>query len=366
VAVFWAVNATACVPPVRFGPERQDASWSAYLGNPRHDASAAESLSADPRPLWRTDAGRAVRGAPALGESVIAVGTVDRTVVLLNRESGELLWRSRLGGTIRGGPLLDADRLYVGTEAAPDGRVYALRLRTGRPLWVAKTGGVAAPLALDGDALYAGSERGVVLRLDPETGDIRWRRRLSGAVRAAPVPTAGGLAVATDADSLFLLDARTGEVLARTGTPGAVLGTPASGADVLYLGTTAGRILAVDLPSLRVRWSQDAGDAVYGAPALTQDTLYVLTRRGTLWAVPIAQPAAARRVDLDIIATAGPTPVAAGVLVASVGGEILLVQRADGAIRWRGRVDGPVEEPPLVRDRQLVVVGGRGDIQTFR
>jgi hypothetical protein len=29
-------------------------------------------------------------------------------------------------------------------------------------------------------------------------------------------------------------------------------------------------------------------------------------------------------------------------------------------------VDGPVEQPPLVRDRQLVVVGGRGAIHTYR
>jgi eukaryotic-like serine/threonine-protein kinase len=296
---------------------------------------------------------------------------VDRTVVLLNRESGEVLWRSRLGGTIRSGPLLDDDRLYVGTEAAPDGRVYALRLRTGKPIWAAKTGGVAAPLALDGDALYAGSERGVVLRLDPESGAIRWRRRLSGGVRAAPVSTAGGLAVATDADSLYLLDPRTGEVLARVGTPGAVLGTPAVGPDRLYLGTTAGHIQAVEVPTLRVLWDCDARDAVYGAPALWQDTLYALTRQGTLWMVPVAQPTSARRVELDIVATAGPTPVAGGgggggVLVASVGGEILLVQRSDGTVRWRGRVDGPIEEPPLVRDRQMVVIGGRGDIHTFR
>lgn len=366
MAAFWAVNATACVPPVRFGPDRQESPWSAYLGSPRHDVSAAESLNVDPRPLWRADAGRAVRGAPALGESVVAVGTVDRTVVLLSRESGELLWRSRLGGTIRSGPLLDDDRLYVGTEAAPDGRVYALRLKTGRPIWVAKTGGVAAPLALDGDALYAGSERGVVLRLDAETGAIRWRHRLSGGIRAAPVPTASGLAVATDDDSLYLLDARTGDVLARARTPGAVFGTPATSPDRLYLGTTSGHVQAVELPTLRVLWDHDAKDAVYGAPALVLDTLYVLTRKGTLWMVPVTQPAAAHGIELDIVATAGPTPVAGSVLVASVGGEILLVQRSDGAIRWRSRVDGPVEEPPLVRDRQLVVLGGRGAIQAFR
>ncbi|OLC71294.1 MAG: hypothetical protein AUH78_18535 [Gemmatimonadetes bacterium 13_1_40CM_4_69_8] len=366
MAAFWAVNAMACVPPVRFGPDRQELSWPAYLGNARHDASVAESLNPDPRPLWHLGAGRAVRGAPALGETVLAVGTVDRSVVLVNRENGEVLWRSRLGGTIHGGPLLDEDRLYVATEASPDGRVYALRLRTGKPLWTAKTDGIEAPLAFDGNALFAGTERGTVLRLDPETGTIRWRRRLSGAIRAAPVPSARGLAVATDADTLYLLSRETGEIQRRLPTPGAVLAAPALGGERLYLGTTEGHVLAVDLPSLGVAWDCRTGDAVYGAPALARDTLYVLARNGKLWLIPANAPLGARSFDLGIVATAGPTPVAAGVLVASVSGEVLLVSRADGSIIWRARVDGPVEEPPLVRDRQLVVVAGRGDIQVYR
>ena len=263
-------------------------------------------------------------------------------------------------------PLLDEDRLYVATEASPDGRVYALRLRTGKPLWTAKTDGIEAPLAFDGNALFAGTERGTVLRLDPETGTIRWRRRLSGAIRAAPVPSARGLAVATDADTLYLLSRETGEIQRRLPTPGAVLAAPALGGERLYLGTTEGHVLAVDLPSLGVAWDCRTGDAVYGAPALARDTLYVLARNGKLWLIPANAPLGARSFDLGIVATAGPTPVAAGVLVASVSGEVLLVSRADGSIMWRARVDGPVEEPPLVRDRQLVVVAGRGDIQVYR
>jgi len=69
---------------------------------------------------------------------------------------------------------------------------------------------------------------------------------------------------------------------------------------------------------------------------------------------------------LGITATAGPMPVASGVLVASVSGEVLLVDRRSGTILWRVQLDGPIEQPPLVRDRQLVIVAGRGDIRAYR
>src|SRR5437870_2719126 len=198
VAAFGAVNATACattyVPPAKLGPPRQETAWPAYLGTPRHDAAAAESLNADPRPLSTVDVGRAVRGSPALGETVLAVGTVERVVALVELATGQALWRTRLSGTISGGPLLEGDRLYVATEASPDAKIYALRLRDGQPIWSTRTESVVAPLALEGDTLYAATETGEVLRLETAGGRVTWRRRLpgGGAARAGPVPAAGG------------------------------------------------------------------------------------------------------------------------------------------------------------------------------
>jgi outer membrane protein assembly factor BamB len=372
VAAWCTVNAIACTAyspaAAKLTPERQETPWTVYLGTPQHDASAAETLSADPRPRWRAAVTRAVRGCPALGERIIAVGTVDRQVVLLNRATGRVLWRVRLQGTIRAGPLLDRDRVYAGTEASPDGRVYALNLKDGRVLWSTRTGSVEASLALDHDTLYAATEPGVVLRLATADGKVVWRRRLSGAVRVPPVPTPDGLAVATTADTLFLLDRATGAVRQRLATAGAVLGGPALGPDGkdLYFGTTGGHVVAVRLPQLSVTWDVAAGDAIFGAPALARDTVYALARNGTLWLIPRTDAAGARSLPLGIVATAGPTPLARGVLAASVSGEVVLVDPASGRIGWRVQLDGPIEQPHLVRDGDLVVVGGRGDIHTYR
>ncbi|MEX2157462.1 MAG: PQQ-binding-like beta-propeller repeat protein [Gemmatimonadales bacterium] len=354
------------MPVVKPGPVRQEIGWPAYLGNARHDAGAGETLNPDPRPLWRAGVGRAVRGSPALGEAIVAVGTADRYVVLVDRASGDILWRSRIDGTIRAGPLLDEDRLYVATEAQPDGRVYAIRLRDGKQIWRTRVGSVVAPLAFDSDALYAGTEEGTVLRLEPERGRVQWRRALNGAVRAGPVPTPYGLAVATTADTLYLLDRETGVVRGRLPTPGSVLATPATDGRRLYLATMSGRVVAIDLATWSVRWDRPAGDAVYGAPALAGDTLYVVARDGRLWIIPADAPEGAASHALGIVATAGPTPLVSGVLVGSVSGEVLLVDRASGNILWRAQVVGPIEEPPLVRDRQVVVVAGRGNIHSYR
>jgi hypothetical protein len=42
------------------------------------------------------------------------------------------------------------------------------------------------------------------------------------------------------------------------------------------------------------------------------------------------------------------------------------VDGATGSIRWRAQLDGPIEQPPLVHRRELVVTAGRGDIRIYR
>src|SRR2546422_8083505 len=51
-------------------------------------------------------------------------------------------------------------------------------------------------------------------------------------------------------------------------------------------------------------------------------SVYALARNGTLWIVPVDGPARARSFALDLTATAGPMPIASGVLVASVSGDV--------------------------------------------
>lgn len=366
MAVLGAVNASACAPVIRHGPERQAVVWPVYLGSPAHDASASARMDTAPRPGWHTSAGREIRGAPAVGQGVIAVGNTEKTVLLLGTDSGQVLWDRRLSGTLRGGPLLTADRVYAATEESPTGKVYALEMRTGKVSWSVKTGGIAASLVLAGRWIFAGTESGAVIAIDVDTGSVRWRRRLSGSVRAAPVFTPAGLFVVTTSDSLYLLDSATGEVRRRARAPGPVLATPATDGGRIYLATANGVLAAIDPATLDTIWTRNVGGGVYGSPAVARDTLYALTRTGRLVTVPLSAPASVHGVELGIIAVAGPTPLAGSVLVADVAGVVRCVDPVSGAERWRVTVAGPVEQPPLVRDGQLIVIADRGQVVSYR
>ncbi len=359
MAAICTVNAIACAPAARVGPDRDDAGWRSYPSLP-------DSLPPDPQPLWRAAAGRAVRGAPAIGSSVVAVGTSDRAVVLLDRANGQRIWHRHVPGTVAAGPLIVGAFVYVATQAVPDGRVLALRLKTGRPVWSVRTGGVSAPLALTDSSVIAATDRGPVVALDRASGEKRWERNLGRGTRAGPVVVPSGIAVATIGDTLYLLDVGTGAIRARLATPGTIVGTPATDGHRLFAGTTAGHLLTITLPDLTVLWDRPVRDAVYGATAVAGDTLYAVTERGTLWRVPLTAPERARSVALGIPATAGPTPVANGVLVAGVTGDVVLVDAATDSVRWHTRHRAPIEVAPIVNGRELYLVTGNGIVEAYR
>ncbi len=125
------------------------------------------------------DWGLASVGAPAIAHGILVIPTLYRDLVALDAASGAELWR--LAGTP--GPLRTTH--YRGTgeagfEASPvitddvvwavdtAGRLTALELRTGKPLWHTELGTpVLAGLAIAGDWLVVASYDGTVRALGP-------------------------------------------------------------------------------------------------------------------------------------------------------------------------------------------------------
>ncbi len=356
------VNACASAP--RAGPALQERGWPAYLGSARRAADPADAPGRDPQAVWRVRVSRGISGAPALGETVLAVAQTDKQVALLDRATGTVLWRRRTDQPLGAGPLIADDRLFV-AEQTTGARIRALRLSDGGEIWARAAGDIEAPLALDGEALYAASTGGTVTRLRALDGERVWRVRLPGGVRTAPVPLGDALAVATAADSIFLLDAASGAVRARRGTRGTVLAAPAAAGDLLVVGTTAGRLEAFDAATFGSRWTVDLDGPIVGSVAASAGRFYALTARGTLAIVGADGPASVRRVATGIVARAGPAPALTGVYLAAATGELVLVD-STGTRLWTAQTGGPVSDAPQLDARTIIAVSRRGDVVMFR
>ena len=100
------------------------------------------------------------------------------------RSSGAAISSRRRTPVRRSPPIASTSRLN-------DGRVVALRVETGEPIWEQRLGGAPNDiLALD-DRLYAGSKDNFFYCLMTEDGRVDWRWRTGADVVGRPSPTSG-------------------------------------------------------------------------------------------------------------------------------------------------------------------------------
>lgn len=355
------VNATACAPRRLEMPASDPGGWSQPLGTGTRAPSADEAVPDDPAAWWRANLGRAASGPPVMGDAVIVALGYDRYLVALDLADGARLWRSRLNAPGAASPLVAGDRIYA-ASGGHDGRLYGYTLR-GRKLWERRMGFITAPLALVDSLVIAATETGVVTASAASSGQVRWVRQLSQAARAGVVPVPGGLLVATD-DSVFRLNPASGQIEARAALPGAPVAAAAFQGDTVVATTADGQVTTFRSDDLAALWSLDLGAAVFGGPAVARDSVFVVSVRGVLWRIPLGDPERADGIPIGAAVRAPPSPVRDGVLIGTLGGEILLV-RGD-SIMPQFRVEGPIEQPVVVRDGTMYVVDGRGRLHAWR
>ncbi len=356
------VNATACAPSTLRGPERDRGGWSEPLGAGHRAPSAEQTVPAELAALWRAGVGRAAAGQPALGDSVIAVLALDRTLSLLVRSTGERVWRARLDAPGVGAPLIVGDRVYAATGGR-QGRVYAFALRTGRRHWRQPLAFATGSIAATPGTVLAATESGRVVGLDASDGAARWTRRLAGPVRAGVVLFGDEVFVASD-DTLYVLDLAEGSVRRHAAAPVIVAAIPAVLGDTLVATSPDGQIVGIDLRGPTLRWTVPTGSPIFGGPSVARDTVFAVTLDGAVWQVPLRDPTAATADSLHVAVRATPAPTRSGVLVGTLAGELLLVRGA--SVERKARVDGPIEQAPVVDRGILYVIDGKGRLHAWR
>lgn len=256
---------------------------------------------------WKGVVSTEILARPAAQSGVVVVQTIDGKIFGLSARDGSRLWvqqRTEPSLSLRGtsSPLISDRVVFVGFA---NGKVVALDLESGRPLWersVAQPRGrneierlidVDATPLLVGDALFAVSFQGKLVAIDRGTGREIWAREESS--------YSGMIA---DARNVYLTDAQ-GHVVAfdqRSGSNlwrqdqlrGRALNRPSLIADYLAVGDFEGYVhwLARDSGEFVARTRIGRGP-ISGSGIVSGNTLFLQNQAGALAALEIiAEPRA--------------------------------------------------------------------------
>lgn len=136
--------------------------------------------SADGRTIWEQELDLPITGGPGADASLVMVGTSEGEVVGLSTETGEERWRTTVSSEILSSPR-EADNVVA--VRTVDGKIFAIDATTGDRLWVydrtvpaLTLRGTSTPVIANG-LVIAGFDGGRVTALELKTGKPVWEKR---------------------------------------------------------------------------------------------------------------------------------------------------------------------------------------------
>ena len=268
------------------------------------DGEAVALDAEDGTEKWRARIGSELFSPPAAGAGLVVFQTMDGRVVALERDTGEERWSHDTSLPIlilRAGarPVISGNRVFAGFA---NGRVVALDTETGSPAWerrIAEPTGrselerlvdVTGELVLQGNALYAATFQGNIVRMDHQSGRPLWERPMS---THAPFAHDGNRLYLADSNgNVMALDQRTGNELwrqDRLSDRGGLTGVVVHNGHVVT-GDSEGWLHWLDGETGHlVMRHQHQPQGLAATPVERDGVLYVLGRRGWLAAYELRE-----------------------------------------------------------------------------
>ncbi|NLF17110.1 MAG: PQQ-binding-like beta-propeller repeat protein [Lentisphaerae bacterium] len=242
-------------------------------------------------------------------------------------ESPALLWSVVLGSAPQGAPVIADGRVVVGTG---DGLVHCLDLETGRALWQASAGAaIEGPPLLDAGMAFVGTTAGALRAFRLSDGTPAWTFLSEG-------PILGGANRARNA----------------------------AGQDCVVFGSHDMKLYCLDAREGVLRWSFETSNYVHGTPSIDGDRVVFGGCDGILHVVGLEDGKERHAVDVGTY-IAAPVAVEAGVAyLGHYGGEVLGIDLATAAVRWRVSPSAPAEAfmaPPGLSEA-LVLASARDGV----
>ena len=364
-----------------------------FRGNAAHTGvSTARSFGGQGGVRWEVRTGGAIRSSPALTATTAFVGSGDGRLYAINRESGRITWRFDAGNAVDASPAVSNGLVVAATRS---GRIFAVTEASGKLRWSLQTG-KALPLELAatgwdllisspviaGDRVVIGAADGSVYAIALTSGKSIWRARTQGRVRASPSVADGLVIVGSFDGRVYAFDLATGAERWVHHTLGDSLDSKKFGFDrrsiqssaavdggAVYFGSRDDHMYALDARTGARRWSvphlgpggREDGSWIVGSPAVSNGRVYIGSSDGhdilaydastgrTLWR---------RETNSNVLASpllVGETLVAATIETGAPWGDLLALDPASGAIRWRLRLDGGSWSSPAAADGEIYV-----------
>jgi outer membrane protein assembly factor BamB len=294
-----------------------------------------------------------VYATPAVAGDLVFVGSCNGLFRALEKKTGRVKWSydtQQDGAAVQfhTDPLVVEDLVVVGSDGAI-AHLYAFERNTGKPQWKYElTPGVGSDVQRIDSNIYAVTLNDELLCLDWRTGALVWKFATGHpndrSARTSTPAVQGNQVFFGSVDGIVhALDAHSGEVLWKRELSGSISTSVVLGGGSLYVGTSERHLYRLDPKSGAVEADFRAEEEPTGRLLFVQDCLVVFfgerqlscvnsSLSGIRWSEATSGPWSSSK----------PYLLDEAVLAGNVRGEVLALRISDGSRLWSSKFDGVI------------------------
>jgi outer membrane protein assembly factor BamB len=360
---------TETAPPP---PQEPGVAWPTYGHDPQRLRFANGSTLAPPfRRVWTFHAGNLVEFPPAIGYGRLFFANNSGVLFAIGTKNGRKAWRFDSHRCVAASPALDHHVVYEAFMNAPPcnrspdarltGEVIAFAVGTGRVLWRHTIGPSESSPVIVGGTVFVGDWDGRIWALRRRTGKPRWVAKLRGQVKGGVAISGNRLYVGDYSGHMYALSATSGKIIWSTGAQprfghtGTFYATPAVAYGRVYAGATDGKMYSFGATTGKLRWSQSTGGYVYSSAAVWRDRVFAGSYSHTFYCFDAATGAVRWKFEADGPISGSPTVIAGRVYFATLKQRTYALDAVTGSVDW---VYSDGKYSPVVADAdRLYLVG---------
>lgn len=235
------------------------------------------TVSNDVELQWKFKINGAVRSTPVISGNNVVVGSSDRFLYCLNKETGKEIWKFKAEGAISSSPVIKNENVYF---ACRNNMLYSVQLSNSALLWKKILGTplqydwgfdyyVGSP-TVDNKTIFIGSASGNLYALRLNDGKELWRFKASSLIRSTSAVDEYNVYFGDCSGKVFALDKTNGNLVWQFSTIGdtldnenfgfdrkAVIASPTLYGDKLFIGGRDGYLYALDRSTGKELWKYD-------------------------------------------------------------------------------------------------------------
>lgn len=321
-------------------------TWGPPLG-------ATTTLRSAVQPIWSFQAEDEVRATPAVGPSLVYIGSYDNNLYALDRRTGAWRWQFSTEGGICSRPALVGNLVIFGSE---DFNVYALDAQTGAEVWRYRTWGhVRSSPCVAGDLVYIGSDDGHLYALDVRDGQMIWRYQTYREVQSSAAYADNLVLFGSRDNYLYGVDALTGEKKWSFRSNGPILSAPAIQDGFAYFGSFDFSIYCLEAHSGWRAWEERTEKFVLSSPVIGGEQVYIGSSDGHLYCLNRKTGRRLWRYRANNQINGAPAFANGSIYFGSIDRSVYSLDAEDGRLQWRFESNGMVPGSPVVADDVLYV-----------